>query len=81
MRIEVDIKTVKSEFSYARTLLAEGRATREDVLVFMRDGKPAISSTVGWWADHTVIENSDTGPIFAKYRPPARLRNKPPDHV
>jgi hypothetical protein len=54
MRIETDIHSDKDEFTYARRLLAEGRANRDDELVFTRNGKPCISATVGWWADHSV---------------------------
>jgi DNA-binding transcriptional ArsR family regulator len=54
MRIEADIHSDRDEFTYARRLLAEGRANRDDELVFTRNGRPCISATVGWWADHSV---------------------------
>jgi len=70
-----DIHADKDEFTYARRLLADGKADRDDRLTFTRNGKPAISATVGWWADHTVRETETDGPRFVRWKPfPAARR-------
>ena len=54
----------------ARYLLDHGLATREDRLVMCREGGvPALSSSVGWFADRTVEENDKVSPRWAKHRP------------
>jgi hypothetical protein len=68
-RIEVDIHVAKSGNICARRLLAEGKAAREDRLVLTRDGKPAISATVGWWADHVVREDPNRGLWVERWKP------------
>src|SRR5271170_1543365 len=57
------------ECDAARWLLANGKATRDDVLVSCRDGRPALTGTVGWLADHTVAENDRSSPRWTKWRP------------
>ena len=53
----------------ARLILKRGAASPSDTLIGCRDGRPAISGGVGWFAARTVIENAKTGPKFARWRP------------
>jgi hypothetical protein len=58
----------------ARHLLAAGKAVRSDRLMMARvahDGRllPAMSGSVGWLADHTVMETDKVSPRWAKHRP------------
>jgi len=53
----------------ARWLLANGKANREDKLTICREGRPALSGSVGWLAGHTVEENDKVSPRWIKYRP------------
>jgi hypothetical protein len=55
------------EFEYGRRLLAKG-GSRNDLLVFTRGGKPAISATVGWWADHRVTSDKNGSPVFRRFQ-------------
>jgi hypothetical protein len=63
--------------SLARKLIAEGKADRSDRLMMLRDGKPALSGNVGWFADRTLIENAKVGPLYAKWRPFPDVRRRP----
>jgi hypothetical protein len=62
-----DIGEAGDEFVYARALLIVGLAGRKDKLTYTRAGKPSISATVGWWADHCVGYDNGT-PVFKLYR-------------
>ena len=53
----------------ARRLIAEGRADRNDRLVMLRDGKPALRGGVGWFADRTISEGAKWGPLYVRWKP------------
>jgi hypothetical protein len=53
----------------ARKLIAEGKAERGDTLMTMRGEMRCLTGSVGWFADHTVREDSVTSPTFVKWRP------------
>ena len=57
------------ECDAARWLLAEGKAAPDDRLTTYRDGRPALSGSVGWLAAHTVEENEKVSPRWRKFRP------------
>jgi hypothetical protein len=53
----------------ARKLIVEGKADRSDRLMMLRDGKPALSGGVGWFADRRLQETAKVGPRYAKWTP------------
>ena len=53
----------------ARKLIAEGKADRNDRLVMLRGGKPALRGGVGWFADRRLKETATVGPRYVKWRP------------
>jgi hypothetical protein len=57
------------ECDAARWLLANGHAARDDTLTICRNGRPALSGSVGWFADSTVEENEKVSPRWRKFRP------------
>ena len=57
------------ECDAARWLLANGKAASDDTLVSCRNGRPALTGSVGWLADKTVLEGEKDSPRFAKWRP------------
>jgi hypothetical protein len=74
--IRADIHSDRDEFTYARRLLTEGTAAQDDKLIFTRDGKDAISATVGWWANRTIRETSTEGPMVVRWRPFPDVRRR-----
>jgi hypothetical protein len=55
--------------SLARKLIAEGKADRSDRLMMLRDGKPALSGGIGWFADRRLQETAKVGPRYVKWTP------------
>jgi hypothetical protein len=72
--------------STARWLLERSLASRDDLIAMVRDRDASgqqspvcdhpylcITGSVGWFADHTVIENERVGPVWGRWKPfPAR---------
>jgi hypothetical protein len=52
----------------ARWLKAHGAADN-DMLVTMRNGRPAMRGSIGWLASRTVEENDKVSPRWTKWRP------------
>jgi hypothetical protein len=57
------------ECDAARWLLVNGLASRDDTLVSCRNGRPALTGSVGRLADSTVEENEKVSPRWRKFRP------------
>jgi hypothetical protein len=57
------------ESDFARWLLGHGHAAPDDKLVMCWNGRPALTGSVGWLADHTVEENVKVGARWAKFQP------------
>jgi hypothetical protein len=55
--------------SLARKLIAEGKVDRSDRLTTLRDGEPALSGAVGWFADRRLQETTKVGPRYVKWTP------------
>ena len=81
-QIEISALPKQSLCAHARRLLASGDATRSDKLIGLRGGKPAISASVGWWADHTVRETAIEGSKFVRYKafPAETVRPQTPEN-
>ena len=62
-----DFKSPETEA--ARWLKANRGAANSDRLVICRNGRPALSGSVGWFADSTVEENEKVSPRWRKFRP------------
>jgi hypothetical protein len=72
--------------STARWLLERSLASRDDLIAMVRDRDASdqispvcdhpylcMAGSVGWFADHTVIENEKVGPVWGRWKPfPAR---------
>jgi hypothetical protein len=57
------------ECSAARGLVDNGKASRADRLVTVRDGVRCMTGPVGWFADRVVEETDKVGPRFKQWRP------------
>jgi hypothetical protein len=57
------------ECEAVRWLLANGHAAPNDTLIMCRDGRPALTGSVGWLADRTVEENDEVSARWRKFRP------------
>jgi hypothetical protein len=66
----------------ARWLLERAHAARSDILAMVRDRDPSdqqnpicdrpypcMIGSVGWFADHTVVENERVGPVWGRWKP------------
>jgi hypothetical protein len=58
-----------ASFDAARYLLNNNLAKEDDTLITYADGKPLMTGSIKWFAEHTVQENEKVGPRFAKWRP------------
>jgi hypothetical protein len=58
----------RDPFSAARKLIEAG-AARDDEFEMLRDGRPVMRGSVGWFAARRVLETATISPRFVKWRP------------